>query len=123
MSDNPDYQTSMSTIQSSPGTRLILNSLLHACHSTVTEWVIEVVTEVFRHEIIKASGIEMGLHLKTSQIHSLDLMNFNLQHISRKLEYVAPIHALLDAKLNAQFQWKENIVKDDSWDTEEINDI
>src|SRR5258705_447464 len=67
MSDNPDYQATMSTIRSPQGTRLILNSLLHACHSTVTEWVIEVAMEMFRHEILKASDIEMGLHLKASQ--------------------------------------------------------
>src|SRR5260370_18487240 len=74
MSDNPDYHASTSAIQSSPGTHLILNSLLHACHSTATEWVMEVAKGMFRHEIIKASCFEMGLHLTPSHVCPLDLL-------------------------------------------------
>ena len=66
---------------------------------------------MFRHEILKASDIEMGLHLKASQAHSLDLMNFDLQHIANRLEYAAPltwgvIHALLDARSDSQLERK-----------------
>src|SRR5258708_9720046 len=73
--DNPDYQATTSAIRSPHGTHLILNSLLHACHSTVAEWVIEVAMEMFRQEILKASDIEIGLHLKAYQAHSSDLIN------------------------------------------------
>jgi len=91
----------------------------------------EVAKGMFRHEIIKASCFETGLHLKASHVHALDLMSFNLQHISRKLEYATPltwgvIDALLDARSNVQFQGKENLQQDvnyDSWHIEDIDNI
>ncbi len=128
MSDNSDYQATMSTIRSPHGTHLILNSLLHTCHSTVAEWVIEVVMEMFRHKILKASDIETGLHLKASQAHSSDLMNFNLQHIANRLEYAAPltwgvIHALLDARSDSQLERKGNLQQAVNYESQHIEDI
>src|SRR5260370_21633288 len=82
MSDNPNYQASTSVIQSPAGTHLLLNSLLHTCHPTVTEWVIEVAQDIFRNKIIKASEVEMVLPLNVPQAHSADLLGFALQHIA-----------------------------------------
>jgi len=119
MSDNPNYQASTSAIRSPAGTCLILNSLLHTCHSTVTEWVIEVAQEIFRNEIIKASEVEMGLHLNVSQACSANLMGF---------EYAAPltwgvIHTLLDVKSITQFHRKKNLQQAVSYDSHHMEGI
>ena len=86
---------------------------------------------MFRHKILKASDIETGLHLKASQAHSSDLMNFNLQHIANRLEYAAPltwgvIHALLDARSDSQLERKGNLqqaVNYESWHIEDIDNL
>src|SRR5258705_8769827 len=107
-SNIPDYQTSTHAIKTSNGTRLILDTLLlHACRSTVTKWAIDVAWDAFKQEIIRASNVETGLHFNTSMAHSANLIGFDLQQISSKLEEAAPftwsiIQTLLDANSHAQ---------------------
>ncbi len=91
MSDVLEYQASISAIQSPTSTHLILNTLLHTCHPTVTKWVIEVAQEIFRNEIIRASDMRAGLHFKASQVCSAELIGFNIQQIEKKFEEVAPL--------------------------------
>ena len=106
-SNIPDYQTSTHAIKTSNGTRLILDTLLlHACRSTVTKWAIDVAWDAFKQEIIRASNVETGLHFNTSMACSADLIGFDLQQISLKLEEAAPftwsiIQTLLDANSHA----------------------
>ena len=92
VSDVPEYQASISAIQSPTGTHLILNTLLCACHPTVTKWVIEVAQGmIFRNKIIRVSDVGTGLHFKASQAHSAELTGFDIQHIQKKFEDVAPL--------------------------------
>ena len=102
VSDITDYQASASAIQLPMGTHLILDSLLSACPSTVTEWAIEVAKKQFRNEMMRVSDSETGLHFKAFHARTADLMGFDLHHIARKLEDVAPlmwgvVQDLLDA--------------------------
>ena len=123
MSGAPEYQALISAIQSPTGTHLILNTLLHACHPTVTKWVMEVAQGIFRNEIIRASDVETGLHFKASQAHSAELTGFDIQHVQKKFEDVAPlmwgvIQTLLDVKPRVQIHQKKNLKKAVDYDSQ-----
>src|SRR5260370_36890430 len=77
-SNIPDYQASIHAIKSPNAPCLILETLLlHGCQSTATEWAVNISQETFKHEIIRASNVENGLHFNASREKSVDLIGFD----------------------------------------------
>jgi len=95
-------------LKTEESTQLILEALLsYGSHKTVVSWAIEQSCTLFKHEVIRASNVESGLHFNASNACIDDILSFDLAQIAQIFKDTAPylwgvIQTLLDANRMAR---------------------
>ena len=109
--DTPELQVYMEELKMQECTQLILEALsLYGSHETIMSWAVEQSCTLFKHEVLRASNVESGLHFNASNACSADILNFDLMKIACTFKHTAPslwgvIQTLLDANKTVR-RWK-----------------
>ena len=97
----------MEELKTQECTQLILEALsLYGSRETVMSWAVEQSCTLFKHEVLRASNVESGLHFNASNACSADILNFDLMEIAHTFKHTTPslwgvIQTLLDANKTA----------------------
>ena len=109
--DTPELQVYTEELKTQECTQLILEALsLYGSCKTVMSWAVEQSCTLFKHEVLRASNVESGLHFNALNARSTNILNFDLMKIAHTFKHTAPslwgvVQMLLDANKTAH-QWK-----------------
>src|SRR5260370_5252127 len=89
--DTPKLQGNMEELNTQECTWLILEALsLYGSHETVLSWAVKQSCMLFKHEVLRASNVEAGLHFNASNACSANILNFELMKIAHTFNNTAP---------------------------------
>src|SRR5258708_15744414 len=101
--DTPELQPLTQELKTEESTQLILEALLsYGSCKTIVSWAIKQLCTLFKHEVIRVSNVESGLHFNASNACIDDILSFDLAQIAQIFKDTVPylwgvIQTLLDA--------------------------